>query len=353
MPPKGAAKVKAADKAPATPEKSKSKARVENATPTKTPSKTPSKTPTKRAATQSVDFTSLPKDSTGPLVPIDVSYEGDKPQSALRNKGIPYGKILKLAADNAFTVEKSIMLTDGEYAGHQAIILRPAKPFDFLNIPDEARTLVYRYYFAAKGNLNDSIVIDGKRSTTKEPYAKTYADGSKQRVALLAVSKEVNINHPHLKPFLTHTLTQVRKEALQIFTALPLRFETTHATVDFFMANSHLRNTVTNIEIKTYQKTSARNALHYLSEVPTLTRLHFETGVSSETDPIKAAKTFWNDGYKFLQAVANRREDKDKTKTLDILSFHTSAFLQGSDSSKPWTNSMLKDFRDALVAKLM
>lgn len=34
------------------------------------------------------------------------------------------------------------------------------------------------------------IVLDGKRQN-KEMYAKTYANGSKNRVALLAVNKEV------------------------------------------------------------------------------------------------------------------------------------------------------------------
>ncbi|EME79384.1 uncharacterized protein MYCFIDRAFT_177985 [Pseudocercospora fijiensis CIRAD86] len=322
MPPKGSTKAKAEDKPPATPEKPKAKAE------TATPSKTPTKTPTKRATSQSVEFKSLPKDTAGPLVPIDVSYEGNNPQAILRTKGIPYGKILKLTAENAFTLEKSVMLTDGEYAGHQAIIVRPAKPFDFMSISVEARNLVYRYYFAAKALVNGSIIIDGKRQTTKEPFAKAFADGSKQR------------SHPFAHHTTPNPLTPHRS------TRKPSKSSTPAPSASTQPKQPHLRNTVTNIEIKTYQKTSARNALHYLSEVTTLTRLHFETGVFAEGDPIKAAKAFWNDGYKFLQAVVNRREDKDKTKAVDVLSFHKNAFLLKDDSkkdakaTKPWPETM-------------
>lgn len=84
------------------------------------------------------------------------------------------------------------MLTEGDYAGHQAIIIRPAKPFNFVKISPEARNLVYRYYFAADCIANGPILVDSKRTSNKEPYAKTFANGSKNRVAILAVSKEVS-----------------------------------------------------------------------------------------------------------------------------------------------------------------
>lgn len=42
-----------------------------------------------------------------------------------------------------------------------------------------------------KGIINEDIVFDGKRNISKEAYAKSYAQGSKDRVALLAVCKEV------------------------------------------------------------------------------------------------------------------------------------------------------------------
>jgi hypothetical protein len=82
-------------------------------------------------------------------------------------------------------------LNDGPYAGHQAILLLPAKPFDFANIPDEARNRVYRFYFASQGTADGVIALEGKRSSNKEIYAKAYAGGDKNRAALLRVNKKV------------------------------------------------------------------------------------------------------------------------------------------------------------------
>ena len=99
-----------------------------------------------------------------------------------------------------FPPTPQVVLTEGPYAGQQAIIIRPAKAFRFLELEVEIRTRIYGYYFAQKGVMGDSIVIDGKRSNdTKDMYAKTYAEGSKFRVSLLAVNKEVRSPHAHLQ----------------------------------------------------------------------------------------------------------------------------------------------------------
>lgn len=130
--------------------------------------------------------------------------------------------------------------------------------------------------------------------------------------------------------------------------------------MDFFTTYTSLRERVTSVEIKLYQKTSSRNALHLLSEAKNLTRLSFESGVTNESDPVKAAKAFWNDSYKFLQAVGTRREDKDNTKAIEVLNFHEDALTMKDESKKndknatePWSDDMIEDFKQALVAKLM
>lgn len=62
-----------------------------------------------------------------------------------------------------------------------------------MDLPEVVRNSVYRMYFAPKGltEATTPIVLDGKRSTDKVPYSKSYAEGSKSRVGLLAVSKMV------------------------------------------------------------------------------------------------------------------------------------------------------------------
>lgn len=86
---------------------------------------------------------------------------------------------------------RQLVFTEGELAGLQGIIVRPAKAFLFMKVPKEVRLRIYNFYLAPQGVVNGPIVVDGKRTGNKELYAKTYADSSKDRVALLAVCKEV------------------------------------------------------------------------------------------------------------------------------------------------------------------
>lgn len=62
-----------------------------------------------------------------------------------------------------------------------------------MDLPENVRNAVYRMYFAPKGftELTVPIVFDGRRTIDKKPYSKSFADGSKNRVGLLAVNKQV------------------------------------------------------------------------------------------------------------------------------------------------------------------
>ena len=63
-----------------------------------------------------------------------------------------------------------------------------------MKLPKELRIRIYTYLFYNKGQGSQPIVIDGKRKfEPKDPYAKSFAQGSKYRVAILAVNKEVTI----------------------------------------------------------------------------------------------------------------------------------------------------------------
>lgn len=63
-----------------------------------------------------------------------------------------------------------------------------------MKLPKELRHRIYTYLFFTKGQGSQPIVIDGKRKVEpKDPYAKSFAQGSKYRVAILAVNKEVTI----------------------------------------------------------------------------------------------------------------------------------------------------------------
>ena len=62
-----------------------------------------------------------------------------------------------------------------------------------MKLSPEIRQRVYQFYFLTKGQGSLPIVLDGKRKNdTKDPYAKGFAVGNKNRVGLLAVNKEVS-----------------------------------------------------------------------------------------------------------------------------------------------------------------
>jgi len=98
------------------------------------------------------------------------------------------------------------VIAEGEYEGYQAVLLRPAKAFPFLKLSKEVRARTYGFYFAQKGVVDEAIVIDGKRAN-KEVFAKTFAEGSKHRVGLLTVNKEVSHVPPHCTYSASLTLT--------------------------------------------------------------------------------------------------------------------------------------------------
>ena len=64
-----------------------------------------------------------------------------------------------------------------------------------MKLPKELRIRIYTYLFYTKGQGSQPIVIDGKRKyEPKDSYAKSFAQGSENRVAILTVNKEVIIS---------------------------------------------------------------------------------------------------------------------------------------------------------------
>lgn len=179
------------------------------------------------------------------------------------------------------------------------------------------------------------IALDGRRKGTSDIYAKTYADGSKSRVGLLAVNKEIY------------------GETIQMFYAHTIKLESTTTLLDFLgtLGNS-IKPFLRSVEIKNYIKTTSRNSMHFLAEAKNIQQLHIDNGVYSEGDPPKAAKMFYQDAYKFLEAVGNAKGDKQAA--VDVLSFGKGAFKWKDDkkTEKPWADSLVEEFKEDLKAKL-
>lgn len=62
-----------------------------------------------------------------------------------------------------------------------------------MKLPKEVRHRIYTFLFFTKGQGSQAIVIDGKRKyEPKDPYAKSFTEGSEYRVAILRVNKEAS-----------------------------------------------------------------------------------------------------------------------------------------------------------------
>ena len=140
---------------------------------------------------------------------------------------------------------------------------------------------------------------------------------------------------------------------MQVFYANRLTLESTTTLSDFLVQlTSAVRAKLTNVAIKHYVKTTSRNAMMLLGEGGNVRSLHIESGVSSDKDPGKAAKQFWADAYKFLEAAGAVRGCKDAG--IDAVSFGPKA-LQFKDEKKgvvAWDKLAVEEFRDELRNKM-
>lgn len=284
---------------------------------------------------------------------MDVAFEGEFIQ-ATKVKGGKFGSILRLEALNAFSLVKTVRSTsftlpvtttkltprpqvffeEGEFAGQQAIIIKPAKAFPFMRLPAEVRVRIYTYYLAPGGICNKSVVLESRRSN-RDVWAKSYSESSKNRVGLLTVNKTIH------------------EEANPILYAHGLKFESTNTLVDFILgAPDSMKPLLREIEIKSFVKTQARNCLNALAACENLTKFHIDAGVSSDSDVGKAARSFWGEASKFLEAMSAKRGEKGSG--VEVLSFGRQAFTTKNDKNAltPWSDSMRDAFVEALRAKM-
>ncbi|GAB7334146.1 hypothetical protein MBLNU13_g06217t1 [Cladosporium sp. NU13] len=303
MPPKGS-KAPAKEQAKTT---QKTKADAKTATPTKTFTKT-TKTATKQTPKKEEPKKEEPKPVTPKkpkeaakysklarsdkaTLPIEVTVQGDILQA--KQVKANYTHAVKFDATTPFTLVDTYVVPEGQqYEGHQVVLLKPSQAFKFMKLSKELRIRIYTYLFYTKGQGSQSIVIDGKRKyEPKDPYAKSFAQGSKYRVAILTANKEIN------------------KEATPVLYSRPIRCETPSILMNFFgNLDNHLRVHLRHIEIRTYVKKDARNALTFLAEAKGLEHLRLESDVVKDDDPVHAAGLFWPDICKLLEAVGSRLE---------------------------------------------
>lgn len=101
--------------------------------------------------------------------------------------------------------------------------------------------------------------------------------------------------------------------------------------------------------------------MHFLAEAQNLARLRIESGVycgSEPADPAKAAKTFYADAYKFLEAVGGKGKGEEgggKDAGVDLLEFGRLALVCRDEKKvvKPWDQEKVQEFWECLRERLM
>lgn len=166
---------------------------------------------------------------------------------------------------------------------------------------------------------------------------------------------KLTLPHHHPLPHLRRTDTemQIHEEAIQVFYANTIKLESTTVLLDFLsQISTSVRPLLRSLEIRTFIKTTSRQAMHFLAESPHLQRLRIETSVFAEGDPTKAAKTFYADAYKFLEAVGAAKGSKDAG--VDVLDFGKQAFTYKDEkkATKPWADALVAEFKENLRGKL-
>ncbi|KAK6436068.1 hypothetical protein LTR95_007747 [Oleoguttula sp. CCFEE 5521] len=234
-----------------------------------------------------VKYTPLFKEVGGLPVPVDVTFMGESVQSKAGKPGT-FSHTLKLDATAPFELVQTYVANTGQYEGAQVIILRPAKPFPLLKLPEELRQRIYNFYFAPKG---EAITVDTKRKNGGGVmYAKTYAEGSKFRIALLVVSKEVN------------------KTATPVFYSQPITVPDTTSLLEFLgSVPNYAKCMLRDLTIKSVQR-NPRTAFSFLQEASKLRKLTLKSWYYHNEEPTKAATVFWSEASKLLEALAAAKE---------------------------------------------
>nr|OQO19616.1 hypothetical protein B0A51_14515 [Rachicladosporium sp. CCFEE 5018] len=240
-----------------------------------------------------VKYTPLLKEVGGLPVPVDVTFMGES-----AGKPGTFSHTLKLDATAPFELVQTYVASDGVYEGAQVIILRPAKPFKLMQLPKELRLRIYNFYFAPKG---EAISVDTKRKGGGGiVYAKSYAEGSKFRIALLAISQEIH------------------KEATSTFYSQPISVPDTTSVLEFLGSlPNYAKPMLRDLTIKSVQR-NPRTAFSFLQEAKHLRKLTLKSWYYHNEEPTKAATVFWSEASKMLEALAAVTAEKVQRTFIEV-----------------------------------
>ncbi|KAG9682112.1 hypothetical protein KCU95_g16903, partial [Aureobasidium melanogenum] len=319
MPPKGSKKAAAAP--PATP-KADSGDEAAVATPS-----TVKKTPRKPRAPPK-PFSKLSTALSG-AAPVDVTYENETVQSKILAKEAGFGQTIKLVAPQPFELVASYMLDNGL----QAIVIKPSAPFPFLELPAHLRTRILELNLAPTTNKGKiEFQTEAKSGNVK---AKDYLKEFKHRTAIAILNKQIAV------------------EARGILYAVKLRFDNTTTLLNFLsMVGDDARKAMSTIIVANYLKATAMPCMNMLADCRNLQKITIVGGVGVNSNPQKAAKNFFTESGRLLQAIVNAA-DGDKNAALAVVNFGKNCFtMKEEDEVVGWDDENIETFVEEVTDKL-
>lgn len=144
-------------------------------------------------------------------------------------------------------------------------------------------------------------------------------------------------------------MSQIHADAVQVLYANTLKLESTTTLLEFLsLLEPSTRSRLKSICIQTFIKTNSRNAMHFLAEARNLKSLTIESGVFSGADPMKAARQFHTEAYRFLESAGANKGDK--AAGVDVVKFGKQAltFQDNKKARRPWPQKLVDEFKDEL-----
>ncbi|KAF2277502.1 uncharacterized protein EI97DRAFT_457510 [Westerdykella ornata] len=253
-----------------------------------------------------------------------------KEKRAPMDKSYDYTHLMKLVSPMPFVLVKQTILTEGEYAGHVAILVKQSLPFPLMRLPISVRTKVLNFMLK---HDEEAIRVSLSQGGKKAAYSKEFH--GKNTLAILATCK------------------QIRDEAAPLLYGQTFVFPGTGALTTFLLQIGQFSKYLRHLELETYTGASARTMFHLLEKATSLEILHFQH-ISSNERPKTAVKNIYNDAYPWLMAVGK----ECPTKGLEIMHFHEAAFHRrdknenGEPESIKWSSAEHETLRRGLRLKL-
>ncbi|KAI4729585.1 hypothetical protein E4T49_02704 [Aureobasidium sp. EXF-10728] len=299
-----------------------------------TPATEVKKTPRKRAAPKVYNKLST---AVSNAAPVDVSFENDTVHSKPLPKDAGHGQTVKLAATQPFELVGSFLLENGL----QAIIVKPSAPFPFMKLPKDVRTRILSLNLepTTKGRID--IVTESKSGNVKtKDYSKEFKEDGhcnhvKHRVAVTQLNKEIAL------------------EARQILYSYKLRFDSTTTLLNFLsLVGEEPRKAMLTISIVNYIKATAMPCMNMLADCRNLKKIFIVGGVGTNSKPEKAAKSFFTESGRLLQALVHAANG-NKDAALNIVTFGKGCFnIKEEDQIVDWDQEQTEEFAELITDKL-